>query len=290
MKVSEIKAPVSSITGIGPQLTKTLAKINIFTVADLLQYFPRDYEDRTKRVNLREFETAPGHKIHTVAQIIRQEWFGYGNMKTLKLIINDGTATADLICFNRAFLEKSLQPGNYVTVTGQFFIKYNRLQSTAFEVTKMELTSEPNQPLDLLNLKPLNSGVVPVYPLTEGLTQKTLHKAIAQGIQQYVHGIDNELPESLIEKHELYSKQDALRFIHQPQTLAQAVKARKTLAYEELFFFQSIIAERAFKRKGYLGKPTVENKFEIGAEEFTESLSPLQKQFESLLPFPLTED
>ena len=290
MKVSEIKTPVSSITGIGPQLTKTLAKINIFTVGDLLQYYPRDYEDRTKRVSLKDFAAAPGHKIHTVAQIIRQEWFGYGNMKTLKLIINDGTASAELICFNRAFLEKSLQPGNYVTVTGQFYIKYNTLQSTAFEVTKMELTSTHDSPVNLLSLTPLNSGVVPVYPLTEGLTQKTLHKAISQGIQQYVHGIDNELPESLIEQHELFSKQDALRFIHQPQTIEQAVKARNTLVYEELFSFQSIIAQRAFNRKGYIAQPPVDSDTEFTSELFTQSLSPLQKQFEKSLSFALTQD
>jgi len=211
-------------------------------------------------------------------------------MKTLKLIINDGTATADLICFNRAFLEKSLQPGNYVTVTGQFFVKYNSLQSTAFEVTKMDIASGSEHPVNLLELNPLNSGVVPVYPLTEGLTQKTLHKAIAQGIQQYVHGIDNELPESLIEKHELLSKQDALRFIHQPQTMEQAINARKTLAYEELFFFQSIIAERAYKRRGHAAKPEETTVIPPSREQFTDSLSPLQKQFESQLPFPLTDD
>ena len=292
MKVSEIKSPVSSIAGIGPQLTKTLAKLNIFTVGDLLQYYPRDYEDRTKKVSLRDHATAPGHKVHTVAQIIRQEWFGYGNMKTLKLIISDGTATADLICFNRGFLEKSMIPGSIVTVTGQFFIKYNTLQSTAFEITKMNIISEDKTRIpDLLTIPPLNSGVVPVYPLTEGLTQKTLHKTINQAVQQYVHGIEDELPESLREKYSLFSKQDSIRLIHQPQNIAQAQQARKTLAFEELFQFQSVIAERAYSRKGRsFTKENQEENISVTEQEFLESLSPLQKTFYESLPFPLTED
>jgi len=292
LKVSEIKAPVSSIAGIGPQLTKTLAKLNVFTVGDLLQYYPRDYEDRTKRTFLKDFATTPGNKIHTVAQIIRQEWFGYGKMKTLKLIISDGTATADLICFNRTFLEKSMQPGTIVTVTGQFFIKYNNLQSSSFEVTKMDVNNDnPSEKINLLNLEPLNSGIIPVYPLTEGLTQKTIHKTINQAIQQYVHGIENEIPGSLIEKYELLSKQDAIRFIHQPQTISQAITARKTLAFEELFQFQSIIAERAYARKGKSFAEEKDTTSEaVSPEIFTESLSPLQKEFLKSLPFPLTQD
>ena len=105
MKVSEIKTPVSSISGIGPQLTKALAKVNVFTVGDLLQYFPRDYEDRTRKVTFRE-QAANYGKVHTVAQVTGHEWFGYGRMKTLKILVNDGTGSAELICFNRAFLEK----------------------------------------------------------------------------------------------------------------------------------------------------------------------------------------
>ena len=204
MKVSDIKTPVSSIAGIGPQLTKTLAKVNVFTVGDLLQYYPRDYEDRTKKIPFRDY--AQGGKVHTVAQVISHEWFGYGKMKTLKIIVDDGSARAELICFNRAFLEKSLVPGTIVTVTGQFFVKYGALQSTAFEVIKH---TDPSQ------TEPMESGVIPVYPLTEGLTQKALSKAIGQALQQYAHGIENELPEDLIKKHGLLSKQDEPPF-HPP--------------------------------------------------------------------------
>lgn len=297
MKVSDIKTPVSSIAGIGPQLTKTLAKINIFTVGDLLQYYPRDYEDRTRKVCFREQATNFG-KVHTVARVLAHEWFGYGRMKTLKIIVNDGSGTAELICFNRAFLEKSLVPGTIITVTGKFEVKYGKLQSTAFEAVK-HTESPIGENIDLSQIPPKESGIIPVYPLTEGLTQKAVTKAVSQALQQYALGIEDELPAELIKERGLLSKQEALRFIHRPSEMSQVAAARRTLVYEELFQFQKIIAERVYKRKG---KNSLNNNPEQNRADrvglglstdisvFINSLSPLQLDFFNSLPFPLTDD
>ncbi len=211
-------------------------------------------------------------------------------MRTLKIVVTDGTATADLICFNRSFLEKVLVPGTIITLTGAFFIKYNSLQSSAFEATPMKLElPEGNNQLNLEELKPLNSGIIPIYPLHEGLTQKAIHKAISQALQQYAHGIEDEVPLEIIEKRGLMPKQMAIRLIHQPENIEQVINARKSLVFEELYNFQYIVNERAFKRKGALKTP--EEKYaNISTEDFAANLSPLQKRFFETLPFPLTED
>ena len=299
MKVSEIKTPVSSIAGIGPQLTKTLAKVNVFTVGDLLQYYPRDYEDRTRKVTFRE-QAANYGKVHTVAQVVAHEWFGYGRMKTLKIIVNDGTGTAELICFNRAFLEKSLVPGTIITVTGKFEVKYGKLQSTAFEVikhTEIPVVECPSGRIETTAIAPKESGIIPIYPLTEGLTQKAVTKAVSQALQQYALGIENELPAELLEKRGLLSKQEALRLIHRPSEMSQAAAARRTLVYEELFQFQSVIAKRIYDRKGKGGftdpfdsAQGALNKPNVDDSAFANSLSPLQLDFFNSLPFPLTDD
>ena len=297
MKLSEIKNPVSSVSGVGPALTKNLAKLNIFTVGDLLQYYPRDYEDRTRRVSLNEFSRSP--KIHTVAKIVRHEWFGFGNMRTLKLIINDGTAQAELICFNRPFFEKSFPVGAIISVHGSFFVKYNALQSSSFDATVLEkptvLPVPPEEaailPPDLATRLPSDNRVLPVYPLTEGVTQKTLSKAISAALQQYAKGIEDELPSEIIEKRGLLSKQDAIQMIHEPASIQEAVQARNTLSYEELFHFQSVILRRAYKHRGTLNPPEEPAaKPFVEPQVFLESLSPLQKQFLEKLPFPLTDD
>ena len=288
MRLSDIKTPVSSITGIGPKLTAILARQNIFTAGDLLQYFPRDYEDRTRKITLTEFELG---KVHTVAQVTGHEWFGYGAMRTLKVIINDGTATAELLCFNRAFLEKVLVPGTLITVTGTFSIKYGRLQSTSFEAVKMEIPEELRNHIKEFRfdaIEPAESGVIPIYPLTEGLTHKALCMAIAKALQQYAHGIEDEIPAEIIARRGLIAKQDAVRQIHQPQSIQQAQEARRTLAYEELFLFQKVILERAGRRKGNLEKNAEAQS--PGDADFLQSLSPLQKSLLDALPFALTDD
>lgn len=291
--------PVSSITGVGPQLTKILAKINVFTVGDLLQYYPRDYEDRSQKNPLANYNQNP--KIHTVAKVLSQEWFGFGKMRTLKIIISDSTFTAELICFNRAFLEKVLIPGSIITVTGKFYVKYNVLQSSSFEIQKMNNLSE-EQIMNFQNLSPLDTGIIPIYSLTEGLTQKILTKTLNTALQQYAFGIENNLPEEIIKKRNLLPKQNALKQIHQPKNLQEALDARRTLSYEELYHFQSMIAERALKHKGILPadiKLNDDGSFsenenlsdeKFNENDFLESLSPLQKQFISKLPYELTLD
>ena len=310
MKVKDIKTPVSAISGVGPQLAKVLAKVNIFTVGDLLLYFPRDYEDRTRKTTLYEYKKG---KVHTVAQVIKHEWFGYGKMKTLKIIISDGTAAGELICFNRTFLEKTLPPGTIVSVTGQFFIKYSRLQSSSFEVNKITPPSSAyeNGKVNLQKLSPLNSGILPVYPLTEGLTRKVLTKIIGTAIKQYAHGIEDELPPEIITKRNLLPKQEAIRLIHQPKTIQEANSAKQTLIYEELYQLQYTIAQRAFKHKGSIPSAALTNldgteqtstgtgsttqalstaNTTISPEDFEHSLSPLQLQLYQKLPFKLTDD
>ena len=151
-----------------------------------------------------------------------------------------------------------------------------------------------------------NSGIVPVYPLTEGLTQKQVRKTVAAAISQYDKGIETELPAHIIEKRELLPKTQAIKFIHQPETPQELQKARQTLIYEELFNFQSTIALRAYRHKGAvpdarLDEPEQTPSFQNvqntaqknGADEtagFVKMLSPSQKQLYDRLTFMLTPD
>ena len=321
MKLEQIKTPVSAVSGVGPQLSKSLARLNIFTVGDLLNHFPKDYDDKSKKVYLKDFVKAK--KVHTVAKVLGHEWFGFGKMRTLKIIINDGTATAQLICFNRQFLEKMILPGMIVNVSGQFFVKYNSLQSSSFDVSKFKQNVACDDLKQLIELMPEDSSVSPVYRLTEGVTQKQMSKIIKNAINQYGHGIEDEIPSEFISKYKLVSKQQAISMIHNPETLEEALAARRTLAYEELFKFQYAILKRSYKRRGVIpskilefdenGNVVYEQKSqisnvgdvenqktenqndvktakEITKAEFEESLSPLQKKLIEKIPFDLTQD
>ena len=295
MKLKDIKTPISSIHGIGPQQEKFLAKLNIFTVSDLLSFYPKSYDDRTEKISISDFEKHK--KVHAICAVQAHQWFGYGKMKTLKLIINDGTGSASLICFNRNFYEKSLPVGSIICVTGTFEVKFGQIQSTSFEITKLS----DSAPLSDFKNTPLpDSAVIPVYKLTEGLTQKNIRKAVSNAIFQYAKLLENELPEEIIIKRHLLQKKDAIKAIHNPISLKNAEDARYSLIFEELFNFQSVILERTFKHKGFIPQLSIDyssdssennkikNNFDLN--EFENNLSPLQKKLIERLPFKLTED
>ena len=295
MKLKDIKTPISSIHGIGPQQEKFLAKLNIFTVSDLLSFYPKSYDDRTEKISISDFEKHK--KVHAICAVQAHQWFGYGKMKTLKLIINDGTGSASLICFNRNFYEKSLPVGSIICVTGTFEVKFGQIQSTSFEITKL---SDSASLSDFKNTPLPDSAVIPVYKLTEGLTQKNIRKAVSNAIFQYAKLLENELPEEIIIKRHLLQKKDAIKAIHNPISLKNAEDARYSLIFEELFNFQSVILERAFKHKGFIPQLSIDyssdssennrikNNFDLN--EFEKNLSPLQKKLIERLPFKLTED
>jgi len=293
MKLSEINTPVSAVNSVGPAMTKQLARLNVFTAGDLISYYPKKYEDRTKKISLKDFALG---KVHTIVQITGHEWFGYGKMKTLKLQIHDGTAAATLVCFNRPFMENAYPAGAIAAVTGKFEVKYGTLQCSAFDISKL---AENGALEEYANQMPPDSRVIPVYPLTEGLTQKKLGTVIENALKQYGKGIENELDESIRIKHNLLSKQDALFKIHKPENLEEAERARRTLAFEELFFFQKKILERSNKR-GNTQYIIHNSEYDCNEKEVcpdgnaTENasgkFSPAQKALLETLPFSLTED
>ena len=244
MKLGDIRNSITTLPGVGPAAAKLFAKLNVFSVADLLTLYPKQYDDRTKRTGLSAFRSS---KVHCAALVVSHEWFGYGRMKTLKLIISDGGAEAELVAFNRPFLEKQFPVGAIISVTGAFDIKYGKLQSTSFEIIKL---SESGDLSDYEKTALPDSRVLPVYPLTEGLNQKNVRKTILAALREYSAGIENELPDYIMEKHKLLSKRDAIRAVHAPESLLQAEEARRTLIYEELFHFQCVIAKRAWEHRG----------------------------------------
>lgn len=269
-------------------MQKQFANLNVWTIGDLLSYYPRSYKDRTKKVPLSQFETA--REVHTIAAVVGHEWFGYGRMKTLKILIKDSTARAELICFNRPFLEKSFPVGAVVAVTGSFFVKYNALQSSAFEA---ELIAQSGALEDFENAAIPGSGIIPIYKLTSGLTQKKICKVVAAALGQCCAAIDNDLPGGIIERRCLLQKRDAIRAIHQPKDFAQLEKARRTLIYQELFDMQKAVLQRAFEHKGALPAAQI-SEASIDSTPATSApqkdFSPRQAALLERLPFALTKD
>lgn len=233
--VHELRQPAGSLRGAGPRIQASLSRLGIATVADLLTYYPRDYEDRSRFVPFSQF--AHGGSVHTVATVIAHEWFGFGRMRTLKLRVQDDTSEAILTCFNRPFLEKTLPVGTKAIVHGKFGFRYGEIESASFDI---EVLHEGDAPLE---------GLVPLYPLTEGLAQGTLRRLVHTALATCGRHVEDELAPDLVERHGLVSKARALSGIHFPPSEEEKRLALKTLAYEELFRFQLGIGLRMHARR-----------------------------------------
>lgn len=293
MHICELNNSILTLPGVGPAKAALFANLNIFTAGDLLQFYPRNYEDRTQKITIAESLQAGNGKVHTLAKIAGHEWFGFGRMKTLKIIITDNTGIAELVCFNRPFMEKTHPIGQIAAVSGKFEVKYGKYQSAGFEIVKV---ADGGNLADFENTALPDSKVFPVYPLTEGLTNKIVSKIVDSALKQYSLGIQDDLPEEIIKKRNLLPKKIALRQIHQPKTLDEAIQARNTLVFEELFNFQKILGEQAIAHRGKLPKIEIdssaqaENQRQISESDFVKSLSKRQKQLLERLPYKLTAD
>jgi len=235
MFVREIAAPVSDLKGAGPAVAARLAKLGVYTGADLLLFPPRDYEDRSAQRMLADFAQGP---VNCRVRVTAHDWFGFGRMKTLKIWVQDESGTlASLICFNRPFLERSFPLEAVLKLYGKFEYRFSELQSSSFdaEAVSTDGTGAPD-------------GVRPVYPLTDGLGQATMRKLARYALASW-GTVDDEIPPSIRDRRTLVRKAAALRALHAPDTPSDVVEARRSLAYEELFYLQVMIARRAAARR-----------------------------------------
>jgi ATP-dependent DNA helicase RecG len=283
MFLRSLTVPLTAVRGIGSALVPKFARMGIHNIAGLLCHYPRDWEDRGKKILLKNFQNG---KVCTTVTVIAKDWVGFGRMRTLKVYVEDESAQAALLCFNRPWLEKQLVSGSRHRLWGRFYYKYGEIQSSAFEV-------EPDMPEQAFFGK-----ILPVYPLSAGLSQAMLRRFISRALDQYAQNIEDELPAEILERDSLLPKTLAIKAVHFPASAEELEKAKKTLIYEELFYLEIMIGKRAALRKQGTGGGIVSNGH-IGCEGRDIShnsndgavscgFSPLQRRLIERLPFSLT--
>ncbi len=239
MYLHELTASVRKLDGIGPRRLKAFSERGVLTIADLLLYLPRRYEDRSTPRALADAATEPAN---TIAQIIRHEYFGSGRNRTLKLIISDGTQRAALVCFNRSFLADAYPPGTVVRLSAVFEYRYRELQTASFEMERapdepLGPPYEPQSPETEAFFR-----ILPVYPLTAGLSQQHVRSALDQALKRWGTRIKDPGPAELCRKLQLPPLADALHAVHHPPSFSDAERGRRRFALHELLGLQ--VAQR----------------------------------------------
>jgi ATP-dependent DNA helicase RecG len=195
-----------------------------------------------------------------------------------------------LLCFNQPFMEKKLGVGKYYWLWGTFQRKFGELQSSSFEIEALPASAGSEPILDhrasLLDEAPSRcfGRILPVYPLSEGLTQSMLRRFIEQAICRYVKPLEDEVPGYLMQRRQLLPKAKAIEAIHFPRSMAELKQARQTLIYEELFYLEVLVGKRAQERRS---TQRVQQGLSVPASR-PGPVFPLQQRLLERLPFALT--
>ena len=261
MKFS-LTEPIRYVKGVGPQKEKLFNTLGVYTLNDLIYYFPRDYEDRSKKKQIIElldgervaFDATVNGNVSVVS--IR------GNMKMLKTTVVDSTGSVSLTWFNAIYVKSALKPGRTYTFFGQVKRNVNKIEmvNPVFE----EFGSSKN-----------TGKILAIYPSTSGLTQNTIRSVMQEAFNSLGDKFDEFLPESIRFNNNLVDINNALYYIHFPDDEESYIIARRRLVFDELLLLQLGLMQLKYS-KDY-------NK--VGIKFF---VSDEVNKFISNLPFKLT--
>ncbi len=265
-----LTTPVQYVKGVGPRLAAVLSRMGILTVGDLLAVTPIRYIDRRRVLAISEL--TPG-KDRTIAGTISASgisFLGARKKRIYEIIVDDGTGrvSAKFFHFKQQYFQKRYQPGTEIMLSGDVSVYRNTFQ---FIHPEMEVMGQGDKPSETAG------KIVPIYPLTEGLYQKTMRKIIRNAWDKFNEHIHPIFPESFAEEYHLSDPWSCLQEVHFPSpdldpellTIGRSA-AHRTLIFDEFFFLELGLALR---RRQHIVKPGIAfpNNRE-GHERFVKSL------------------
>jgi ATP-dependent DNA helicase RecG len=221
----ELLVPVAKLPGVTSGVAKRLRNLGVQTVWDLLNLYPRRYDDFSVVVATANIQ--PGRPQTVVGEIwdvgTRRAKSG---LPVTTAVISDGLGAVEAVWFNQPYLERALKRGMKVALSGDVISFGGRwtMQSPEWEPAGRLM---------------LNTGrIVPVYPLTSGLSVRTVRRLVWQALEAYLSHVPDPLPEGLRRRYKLADLRWSLRQIHFPDSLQDLEQARWRLAFEELLTLQ----------------------------------------------------
>lgn len=254
---------LEKIKGIGPKSKELLNRLNIYTINDLLTYYPFRYDTLKRTDLLNPREDLNNKKIvldGKVDSLVLTNHFRKVNKLSFRITTIYGKM--GVVIFNRAFLLNSLKIGTNIVVIGKYDKQNNILVASDILFKTLGKKEE----------------IIPVYHLTSGLTSNTLRKFINEGLATYKDQVIDNIPEYIIDKYNFSSKKFALSIVHNPSDKERLEEVLNRLRYEELFEFMFKINYLKFKRK----KENVGIKRDVDIKKLDSVIKSL--------PFELTED
>jgi len=255
------------IKGVGPARQVLLERLGISTVEDLISHFPRGYYDRRTLVPVGKIP--PGSSATFIATILAVSLRRARRGQTiLTVAVGDETGVVNLVFFNQPYLEKLFKQGERVVVSGELGLYKDRRQivSPEYEIIGGELTESL-----------LHAGrIVPIYPLTAGISQRMMRKIVMAASEKCAGAIEENLSAALMRAFGVPSREEAFRQVHYPESYEALERARRRFKIEEVFFLHLLLKERRSGIARTKSRPPIAPPH------------PLLERFLASLPFELT--
>jgi ATP-dependent DNA helicase RecG len=258
-----LDASVTTLPGVSTAYATRLEKLGIATVGDLLHHYPHRYDDYTALKSISQLQY--GEEVTVVGTIweTRTRSTRSGGSLITSLIA-DASGTVEAVWFNQPYLVKQLRAGRRIVLSGKIdeHLGHLRLQSPAWEPLEKEL---------------IHTGrLVPVYPLTRGITSRWLRKLVKRVVDHWTPRLQEHLPQEVRARTGLMDLSKALQQIHFPDSQDAATEARRRLSFDEFFFIQLGMLHRRRQWQRQAAAPLPRDEALLAA-------------FVSSLPFQLTE-
>ena len=258
-----LDAKLTVLQGVGPRNAESLARLGLYTLGDMLYYFPRRYDDYSQLKPIRDLFYGEQVTVIGTIQTVHSRPIRGGKASIVEVIISDTTGGLRLSYFNQPWLANRFKKGDAISVSGKIDQYLGRLV----------MNSPDWEPVEAENLS--TNRIVPVYSLTERIAQKWLRNQMRQVVTFWAPAVVDALPEDVRNSAGLMPLSEALLQVHFPDSQEKLNAARARLAFDEIFYLQTGVLRQRRDWKA------------VEAKRFTIADEWLDSQIKSL-PFTLT--
>lgn len=221
-----LETPIAALKGFDRRTTAHFRRLGVETVHDLLLFFPHRHLDRRQLAPIRDLRPGVDASIEATIWEIAERSFGPGR-KLVEATVSDASGAVRARWFNQPWVARRVRPGSVWRLSGRVEAFKGRLAMTVDEY-------EPADDPDLTH----TGRLVPVYPLTEGLAQRTVRRLLKSAVARYAPLLPEPLPEDVRRRLGLMGRVAAVMAMHYPEREAELERAKRRLAFDELFIMQ----------------------------------------------------
>ncbi len=229
-----LATPLQFVSGVGPQRAETLARLGLHYAADALFYFPRDYEETPDLEQIESLEEDQLVSIHGTVEEVDIRNTGRGK-SILGVLVRQGNEYLRGVWFNQPYMIHRFAEGQKVIFSGKVRNKGMRWEMNHPRVQFLQEDDDVEQQ---------TGDILPIYPLTEGISQPQMRKVIRGCIERCLPAVEEVFPTEFREKRELLTIRDAITEIHNPTDDETLKQARFRFIYQELLVLQLALALR----------------------------------------------